>query len=107
MATHFVLSLFFVISISFFLSLATAHGILLDPPPRTGSTVITSGPCGGTASQAVVATYKAGDSIDVSWNIMANHQGVINIKLLYQGDIETQGNFDKTILASNIAVAGE
>ena len=66
-------------------SIAAAHAVLTDPPPRT--TALKAGPCGaaGSTRGTNVTTYMAGSTITVKWNETIDHPGHYRISLDMDG----------------------
>jgi hypothetical protein len=70
-------------TISSFALLASAHTVLVAPPPLTGNDSAKTGPCGCTFGSGTiicpndytVTEFQAGEQISITWNETVNHDG--------------------------------
>eukprot|EP01006_Ploeotia_vitrea_P009901 TRINITY_DN2495_c0_g1_i1.p1 TRINITY_DN2495_c0_g1~~TRINITY_DN2495_c0_g1_i1.p1 ORF type:complete len:393 (-),score=204.80 TRINITY_DN2495_c0_g1_i1:122-1273(-) len=94
-------------------SRVAGHGQMTFPKPRNTNNNIRVFPCGDTndAKNAKKTepsvTWYHGDKVDVKWKIDADHGGTVRLGLVWDGQDETQTNFDNGELAKDIGRKAE
>jgi hypothetical protein len=89
---------FFILSIfTLFISqIASAHSMLTFPAPRSTSSGLKTGPCGGLPHSANPTVVQGGQSLSVSWQETVNHPG----RFLFALSTANDSNFQQNPLAT-------
>ncbi len=86
-------------------AIAHAHAALVDPPPRSGNTGLTEGPCGGVAPTGTITALPAGGTVELRWIVDVSHDNAFRIAFAAADD----AGFDDAVLATtpDLGEAGE